>query len=30
MPGTTKALCERCIPRFEGDFLFCWTAMFRS
>ena len=26
-PGTFNALCERCIPRLEGDFLFCWTAM---
>jgi hypothetical protein len=25
-----RALCERCIPRLEGDFLFCWTAMIRS
>ena len=22
-PGTSIALCERCIPRLEGDFLFC-------
>src|SRR6478735_2903909 len=27
MPGTPRALCERCMPRLEGDFLFCWTAM---
>jgi hypothetical protein len=27
MPGTFNALCERCMPRLEGDFLFCWTAM---
>src|SRR4051812_2597994 len=27
MPGVTRALCERCMPRLEGDFLFCWTAM---
>jgi len=19
--------CERCMPRLDGDFLFCWTAM---
>jgi hypothetical protein len=22
--------CARCMPRFDGDFLFCWTAMFVS
>src|SRR5690606_7564363 len=27
MPGTFRALCERCMPRLDGDFLFCWTAM---
>src|SRR5574343_1329308 len=30
MPGTFRALCERCMPRLEGDFLFCWTAIIRS
>ena len=27
VPGVPSALCERCMPRWEGDFLFCWTAM---
>src|ERR1700712_1268203 len=27
IPGVTSALCERCMPRLDGDFLFCWTAM---
>src|SRR6218665_1479503 len=27
MPGSASALCERCMPRLDGDFLFCWTAM---
>src|SRR6187455_1404022 len=27
VPGTVRALWERCMPRLEGDFLFCWTAM---
>ena len=23
VPGVGNALCARCMPRFEGDFLFC-------
>src|SRR5574343_522511 len=30
LPGTPRALCERCMPRLEGDFLFCWTSMIGS
>src|SRR5882762_502514 len=27
--GVLRWSCERCMPRREGDFLFCWTAMFK-
>src|SRR5689334_12421247 len=25
--GVLRWSCERCMPRRDGDFLFCWTAM---
>ena len=25
--GAVRKSCARCMPRFDGDFLFCWTAM---
>src|SRR3990172_4160956 len=28
--GAVRKSCERCMPRLDGDFLFCWTAMFYS
>src|SRR3954469_16640037 len=27
--GVVRWSCERCIPRRDGDFLFCWTAMLK-